>query len=63
MIQETFEWLKACIQSCKFPFQLDSCHVLLQLFKIKFEDQEGFKESYDTLLGLIASKEVSLKLY
>lgn len=63
MIQETFEWLKACIQSCKFPFQLDSCHVLLQLFKIKFEDQEGYKEAYDKLLGQLASKEAMMKLH
>lgn len=40
-MKESYEWVLACINSCKTKFQLESCKVLVSLFKIKYEDEAG----------------------
>lgn len=62
-INDSFEWIKGCISSCLIDFHVDGCEILIQLFKVKYEDQEGFKEYYATLKGEMKRKEILLELH
>lgn len=67
-MNESFEWVKKNIDSCKNPFQLDCCYTLLVLFKAKYEDDlsdiEGFSftDLYDQLSLSIINKQTFLNV-
>lgn len=49
-MKESFDWILACIKSCKNLFHLDSCIILVQLFNMKFGEESGFVKYHGMLL-------------
>lgn len=60
MIQESFLWIRNCINSSTNKFHLDSCEVLISLFSIKFEHEGECSGMTNDLKLLLREKETSL---
>lgn len=56
------KWLLIIIDSCKHQFQLDCCHTLIGLFRVKYQFEDGFGPLYDELMSAIAAKDALLTI-
>jgi len=57
---KNFLWVRQCIKSCIAPFHIEGCHILLHLYRIKYANEPGVKDDYETLLTEINNKETSI---
>jgi hypothetical protein len=49
-VTKDFEWIIACTRSCKNRFQLESCRVLVSLFKIKYAGEKELTGELETAI-------------
>lgn len=47
---ESYTWVLSCIKSCRNKFQLESCRVLLSLFKIKYDTETTLADYLQTAI-------------
>lgn len=59
-MEQSFEWIVTCIQSCTNNFQLDCCRTLIELFRDMYKYEEDAYKYLDKLSDEIIERETFL---
>lgn len=61
-MKESAKWIIDCAKSCSNSFQLRCCHNLLELFKIKYEDEPEVDLSISDIRDVLDQRHVALSI-
>ena len=59
-MEQSFEWIVTCIQSCTNDFQLDCCRTLIELFRDMYKDEEEVYGYLDKLQSELIERQTFL---